>query len=158
VGQQVSVAGANTLTARLVARHGTPVPGLAGLGLTHTFPPPATLADADLDGLGLTTRRAAAIRAFAQAVADGKLPFDRSATLPELVDAVAGVDGLGPWTAHYLALRLGEPDAFPESDLGLRRAAGRIGGHPCSVRELAALSEQWRPWRAHAATYLWTAP
>ncbi len=156
VGQQVSVAGANTLTARLVARHGTPVAGLAALGLTHVFPTPASLADAGLDGLGLTTRRAAAIRAFAQAVADGKLPFDRSASLTELVDAVGAVDGLGPWTAHYLALRLGEPDAFPESDLGLRRAVARISGRPCSAPALGELSEWWRPWRAHAAAYLWT--
>src|SRR5215218_2725680 len=70
IGQQVTLAGANTIAGRLVRRLGTPVPGLEQLGLSHTFPAPATLATADLGGLGLTTSRAAAIRAFARAVVD----------------------------------------------------------------------------------------
>jgi AraC family transcriptional regulator, regulatory protein of adaptative response / DNA-3-methyladenine glycosylase II len=62
------------------------------------------------------------------------------------------LDGLGPWTAHYLALRLGEPDAWPVGDAGLRRALqGNAGGGD------AALAERWRPWRALAAAHLWTA-
>jgi AraC family transcriptional regulator of adaptative response / DNA-3-methyladenine glycosylase II len=157
VGQQVSVAGANTLMARLVERHGRAVPGLSELGLSRLFPAPSKLADAGLDGLGLTTARAAAIRAFAAAVADGKVPLDRSVPLDDLVETVAALRGLGPWTAQYLALRAGEPDAFPAGDLGLRRAAERITGRPISARGLAELSDAWRPWRAHAAVQLWSA-
>jgi AraC family transcriptional regulator of adaptative response / DNA-3-methyladenine glycosylase II len=146
IGQQVSVAGATTLAGRLVERLGTPVPGLAALGLTHVFPSPETLAAADLAGLGLTRTRAEAIRSFARAVAGDEIRLDRSVSLERLVGSIVEVDGLGPWTAHYVALRLGEPDAFPRGDLGLRRA---LGGDTDGNR--------WRPWRALAATHLWLA-
>jgi AraC family transcriptional regulator, regulatory protein of adaptative response / DNA-3-methyladenine glycosylase II len=153
VGQQVSVAGANTLTARIVARLGTPVPGLAQIGLTHTFPTAGTLATADLAGLGLTSRREAAIGTFAAAVADGTIRLDRSIGLEPFVASVSALPGLGPWTASYLAMRLGEPDAFPTSDLGLRRALDPAS--PVSTAALAERAEAWRPWRAHAAVHLW---
>jgi AraC family transcriptional regulator of adaptative response / DNA-3-methyladenine glycosylase II len=153
IGQQVSVAGAGTIAARVVQRHGAPVAGLRELGLTHTFPSPTTLASADLTGLGFPSSRAAAIRSFACGVADDSVRLDGSVGLEQLVSSVAGVPGLGPWTAHYLALRLGEPDAFPAADLGLRRAADPIA--PRSTAELTRLAERWRPWRALAAVHLW---
>lgn len=158
VGQQVSVAGASTITARIAARHGTPVPGLQAMGLTHLFPAPEALAEADLGGLGLTTARAAAIAAFARAIAGGAVRLDRGSPLDELVASIAAVPGLGPWTAQYLALRMGEPDAFPASDLGVRRALARALGHEVTERGAAALAEGWRPWRAHAAIQLWLTP
>jgi AraC family transcriptional regulator of adaptative response / DNA-3-methyladenine glycosylase II len=154
IGQQVSVAGAGTIAARLVARFGTPVPGLRPLGLTHTFPSPAALARADLRGLGFPAARGEAIRNFARAVRDDRIRLDCSADLERLVASVTAVPGLGPWTAHYLALRLGERDAFPAADLGLRRALG--GGAPLSPVALTRVAERWRPWRAHAAVHLWT--
>jgi AraC family transcriptional regulator, regulatory protein of adaptative response / DNA-3-methyladenine glycosylase II len=155
VGQQVSVAAASTVTGRIAARHGTRVPGLERLGLTHLFPSPGTLAEADLGGLGLTTARAAAIAAFARAVAGGAVRLDGACRLEELVASIAAVTGLGPWTAQYLALRMGEPDAFPAGDLGIRRSLARALGRPVTERDAAALAERWRPWRAHAATHLW---
>jgi AraC family transcriptional regulator of adaptative response / DNA-3-methyladenine glycosylase II len=152
VGQQVSVAGANTLMSRLVERAATPVPGLTTLGLTSVFPSAAELRDADLDGVGLTSARRQAIRSFASAVAAGDLVLDRSLRLDRFVDDVCRLPGLGPWTAHYLALRLGERDAFPAGDLALRRAAGVP-----SAAALAAQAEAWRPYRATAAVHLWSA-
>jgi AraC family transcriptional regulator, regulatory protein of adaptative response / DNA-3-methyladenine glycosylase II len=152
VGQQVSVAAASTLTGRIAARVGTPVPGLAQLRLTHAFPTPESLADADLDGIGLPRTRQDAIRSFARAVADDAIRLDGSVGLDELIASIVEIEGLGEWTAHYLALRLGERDAFPSTDLGLRRSLGL--GAP---RALAELAESWRPWRALAATHLWTA-
>ena len=155
IGQQVTVAGANTIAGRLVERLGTPVPGLEQLGLTHTFPSADTVADAELAGLGLTRARADAIRAFARAVADDDIRLDRSVSLDRLVESVTAIDGLGPWTAQYLALRLGERDACPTSDRGLERALAR------SVRRsrvtIGELADRWRPWRALAATHLWLA-
>ena len=155
VGQQVSLAAANTISGRLVERLGTPVPGLGPLGLTHTFPAPDTLATADLDGLGLTPRRARAVRAFARAVMEGEVRLDRSVSLHQLVSSLTAIDGLGPWTAQYLALRLGERDACPTSDLGLQRALA--GSLPRPVAALGEVAERWRPWRALAATHLWAA-
>jgi AraC family transcriptional regulator of adaptative response / DNA-3-methyladenine glycosylase II len=151
VGQQVTVSGANKLTSRIVEQFGTEVAGLAALGLTHTFPTAATLADADLSEVGLVPARAAAVCAFARAVAEDTVRLDGSIPLDELVASLTSIDGIGPWTAHYLALRLGEADAFPATDLGLRRT---LPAHASSLGELA---ERWRPWRALAATHLWLA-
>ena len=155
IGQQVTVAAANTVAGRLVERVGTEVPGLRQLGLTHTFPSAATLAEADLSELGLTRARERAIRSFAQAVAEEAIRLDGSARLDDLIASITAIDGLGSWTAHYLALRLGERDAFPSTDLGLRRALARHA--PRSRAALAELGERWRPWRALAATHLWIA-
>jgi AraC family transcriptional regulator of adaptative response / DNA-3-methyladenine glycosylase II len=154
VGQQISVQGANTLMARLVERHGTPVPGLAQLGLSRLFPEPATLAVADLADLGLTTRRQTAVRELARAVSDRSVLLDRSVGLDQLVASIAAVPGLGGWTANYIAMRLGEADGFPAADLGLRRAVA--DANVPSARELALRAEHWRPWRAYAAVHLWT--
>ncbi|HEV8650848.1 MAG TPA: helix-turn-helix domain-containing protein [Actinomycetes bacterium] len=155
IGQLISIAAANTITGRLVERLGTPVPGLQRIGLTHTFPPPDTLAAADLSGLGLTRARQGAIRAFAQAVAEDAVRLDRSVSLDRLIASISQLEGIGPWTAHYLALRLGEPDAWPMNDLGLQRALP--GNARNSDSALAELAERWRPWRALAAAHLWMA-
>ncbi|HEX2849110.1 MAG TPA: AlkA N-terminal domain-containing protein [Acidimicrobiales bacterium] len=155
LGQQVSVAGASTIAGRLVERLGTPVPGLTALGLTRTFPTPAEVASADLSGIGLPQARAHAVRAFAAAVASGDIPLDRSASLDDLVTSIIAVPGLGPWTANYLALRLGERDAFPATDLGLRNAYRAATGADKVPASLDAASEPWRPWRAAAAVHLW---
>lgn len=155
IGQQVSVLGATTLAGRLVQQLGRPVPGLGELGLSHAFPPADVLAEADLGKLGMPSTRVAAIRAFAQAVAGGELPLDRSVALERLVDSVTSIRGLGPWTAHYLALRLGERDAFPAEDLGLRRALRAL--RPEAEGRPAELAAHWSPWRATAAVHLWGA-
>jgi AraC family transcriptional regulator, regulatory protein of adaptative response / DNA-3-methyladenine glycosylase II len=155
VGQQVSVSAANTIAGRLAERLGDHVPGLEQLGLTHTFPSPETFADADLADLGLPQARADAIRSFARAVAEDAVRLDHSVGLDQLVDSITAIDGLGPWTAHYVALRLGERDACPSTDLGLQRAFAR--GVRQSAASLGELAERWRPWRALAATHLWLA-
>ena len=148
IGQQVSITGATTIIGRLVARLGTTVPGLGAMGLTHTFPSPETLAGADLTGLGLTHAREGAITAFARAVADGDILLDRSVGLDDLVNSITAITGLGGWTAHYVALRLGEPDAFPATDLGIRRVLAPHG---------PGVDERWRPWRSLATSHLWAA-
>jgi len=158
VGQQVGVRGAGTITARIARRHGVLVPGLHPLGLTHLFPQPAVLASADLSGLGLTSARAGAIKAFARAVVDDAVHLDRGSGLDELIASITSIPGLGPWTAHYLALRLGEPDAFPAADLGIRRSLSRPGRQLPTPREAERAAQDWRPWRSHAAIHLWLFP
>jgi AraC family transcriptional regulator of adaptative response / DNA-3-methyladenine glycosylase II len=154
LGQQVSVAAARTLAGRLGARFGRPIEG-GGDGLTHVFPTPATLARVDLGDLGLTRRRAVALRAVAVAVAEGAVDF--GAPVEDVAAALASLPGVADWTAQYVALRgLGEPDAFPAADLVLRRA-GAGGAAPLTARALHSRAEAWRPWRGYAALYLWRA-
>ncbi len=159
LGQQVSVAAARTLAGRLVERCGEELPAaLAPDGLTRLFPTPQRLAGASLEGLGLTGARLKAVKSFASAVARGRLDLAAMRTLDESIAALVALPGIGDWTAHYVALRaLGEPDAFPAGDVGLRRALSDGGGLP-SEEALTARAESWRPWRAYAAFALWTRP
>lgn len=153
LGQQVSVAAARTLAGRLVARAGR---AIAVHGpLQYAFPDPRALAAASLDGLGITGARIRALQGLARAIVDGRLDLDGPAE--DVTAALAALPGFGAWTAQYVALRgLGEPDAFPEGDLVLRRMAAS-GAAPLSTRALATLAEGWRPWRAYAALHLWRA-
>ena len=161
LGQQVSVAGATTLVGRLVEYLGTPIPGLAAMGLTHVFPSAAAIADASLDRLrriGLPSARAQAIRAFARAYAGDKLRLDACSGLDDLIASLTELPGIGPWTAHMIAMHAaGQPDAFPAGDLGLRRATARVTGRaaPLDEREVDAIGEAWRPYRALASMHLW---
>jgi AraC family transcriptional regulator of adaptative response / DNA-3-methyladenine glycosylase II len=155
IGQHATLHTANTITGRLVGRLGHPVPGLRQFGLTHVFPSAETLADANLGRLGLSHASARAVRAFARAVGDGSLRLDRSLSLHRLVCSITEIDGLGQNTAHHLALRLGEPDAFPVTDRDLQRALTGPAAH--TAAPLCQLAERWRPWRALAITHLWAA-
>jgi AraC family transcriptional regulator of adaptative response / DNA-3-methyladenine glycosylase II len=154
LGQQVSVAAARTLAARLVRLCGTPLPAPAG-PLTHLFPAPAAVAAAPLQRLGLTRARAAALRAFAGAVADGALDLEGLAGLDEAVARLTALPGIGAWTAQVIALHaLREPDAFPAGDLGVRRALAANGALP-GEQDVLRRAERWRPWRAYATQALW---
>jgi AraC family transcriptional regulator, regulatory protein of adaptative response / DNA-3-methyladenine glycosylase II len=137
LGQQVTVKGASTLAGRLVERFGPPRADV--------------LADADLAQIGLPKARAESLRALARAVCDGKLRFDGSVATSDVIAQMCELPGVGLWTANYVAMRaLGDPDAFPASDLGLLKAAG-----VSSPRRMEEMAEAWRPWRSYAALYLW---
>jgi AraC family transcriptional regulator of adaptative response / DNA-3-methyladenine glycosylase II len=157
LGQQITVAAAAQLAGRLVAAYGERFAAPED-ELTHVFPKPVVLANADLASLGMPRNRAAAPSAVAAAaVADPHL-FDATCGLDDAVKRLRSIRGVGEWTAQYIALRqLREPDAFPAADVGLMRAmAGREGrGH--STSELLDRADAWRPWRAYAAQYLWAA-
>ncbi len=155
IGQQVSVAAARTLTARLAQRYGTALPTPFGNGLTHLFPTPEALVDAELTAIGLTRARAATINAVARALLDGRVDFASERTLEEFVSRWVALPGIGPWTANYMALRaMGHPDAFPADDLVLQKAVPEDGVR-MSARALTARAEAWRPWRAYAVIQLW---
>jgi AraC family transcriptional regulator of adaptative response / DNA-3-methyladenine glycosylase II len=153
LGQQVSVAAATTLARRVVDRFGGALDGMPE-GLDRQFPTPQALADAPLESIGLPRTRAATVRAVAAAVADGRLDFSAGQRLETFVARCVALPGIGPWTAHYMALRaLALPDAFPAGDLVLQQVLG--GDTRLSERATEARSHAWRPWRAYAVLHLW---
>jgi AraC family transcriptional regulator of adaptative response / DNA-3-methyladenine glycosylase II len=155
LGQQVTVPAAIKLAGRLAHEYGEPLVPAQG-ALTHAFPTPKALAEAQIVG-GMPGSRARTISAVAQAVLDQPDLLETAADLDEAIARLTAIPGIGPWTAHYIALRqLREPDAFPAADVGLMRAlADEAGGRPTAI-ELEARSQAWRPWRAYAAQHLWT--
>lgn len=156
LGQQVTVRGATTLAARLVAQCAERSTASAALaaGLTHRPLTPARVADAGLPRLracGLTEARARAVQALATGVADGTVPLEPDGDLEAARMALVALPGIGAWTAAMIGMRvLRDPDAWPAGDLVLRQ---RLGG--VSARAADAMAEAWRPWRAYAAVQLW---
>jgi len=152
IGQQISVVAATTLAGRLARRWGEPF----GDGNQVVFPRAETLVDADLAAIGLPRARGETLRRLARAVAAGELAFEPGTDPDAVRAALLEIPGIGEWTAQYVALRaLGEPDAFPASDLGLLRSPANGGAR--TPKELLARAEAWRPWRGYAAIVLWRA-
>lgn len=150
LGQQVSTAAAQTHAGRLVTRHGEPISDPDG-GLTHLWPLPDALTETDL---AVPTKRRETFAALVNALCSDLTlgpGSDRDASMA----ALSSIAGIGPWTRHVIAMRaLGDPDAFPESDLGVRHAAERLG-LASTPAALVERSQRWRPWRAYAVQYLW---
>jgi AraC family transcriptional regulator of adaptative response / DNA-3-methyladenine glycosylase II len=159
LGQQITVPAARGLAGKLVDAYGEPLPHAptgAAEGLTHVFPTPARLANADFAKLGMPGARAAALAAMTAAVTADPQIFGPRRSLEDAVAALRVLPGVGEWTAQYIAMReLREPDAFPAADIGLMRALADGDGRRPTPAELAARAEAWRPWRAYAALHLW---
>jgi AraC family transcriptional regulator of adaptative response / DNA-3-methyladenine glycosylase II len=153
LGQQVSVAGATTLARRIVDAYGASRID-ARAGLDRLFPTPQHLREAPLEAIGLPKSRAATLRSLANAVIDSRIHFGPGQRLDAFVESMVALPGIGPWTAHYIAMRaLGHPDAFPAGDLVLQQVMG--GDTRLSERATDARSQAWRPWRAYAVLQLW---
>jgi AraC family transcriptional regulator of adaptative response / DNA-3-methyladenine glycosylase II len=157
LGQQISVAAARGLAAKLVALTTRPI-ALGDPALTHAFPTAQELVASDLGALGMPAARRATLLALARAAIAQPDLFEAANTLEESIARLRSVPGIGEWTAQYIALRgLHHPDAFPASDIGILRNAEQLFGKALSPAQLLARSEQWRPWRGYAAQHLWSA-
>ena len=161
LGQQISVKAATTMSGRVAGRYGQPLDTrtfgeFAAFGITHVFPGPERLMRAQYKQLGLIGARIDTIRAIARAVHRGELAFEAMQDPADFHGHMTAIKGIGDWTAEYVAMRaLKNPDAFPASDLGLLRAMEALTGSALKPRELAQMSEAWRPWRAYACLLLW---
>ncbi len=175
LGQQVSVAAARRLGARLVAAYGKPLERPDG-SLTHCFPTAETLADVDPATLPMPRARGRALTGLATALASGELCLDPGAERDRAAAQLLALPGIGPWTVSYIRMRaLSDPDAFLAADTGVLDVLARLGAVPAgravaagrgaavgsraAVRgraaEAAALAESWRPWRSYAVHHLW---
>jgi AraC family transcriptional regulator, regulatory protein of adaptative response / DNA-3-methyladenine glycosylase II len=154
LGQQVSVTGARTLAARLVAAHGEPLAEPVG-GVTHVFPSAATIAGLSPHDFAMPRARGAALIEACAQVADGRIVLDAGSDRADAVASLEALKGIGPWTAGYVAMRaLGDPDVFLPTDLGVRHALDALGSDS-SPRAAAELAERWSPWRSYALHHLW---
>lgn len=158
LGQQVSVKGATTIAGRLAERWGTKLPRRLAQhdDLAWIFPTPRRLVKAPLEEVGIIRARAETIRNLARAVlADASLLYSGKG-LSEDIERWVALPGIGPWTAHYVAMRvLREPDALPSADLGLRKAITKSGEKPRPPCEVEIELDPYRPYRAYAAMRLW---
>jgi AraC family transcriptional regulator of adaptative response / DNA-3-methyladenine glycosylase II len=153
LGQQVTVKAAAVIAGRFVAKFGEPIE-TPHAELTHLFPSPARIAaleSSEVAATGIIATRARAIVALARELAAGRLHLDPSAEIEAALAALEAIPGIGPWTAHYIAMRaLAWPDAFPHPDVAVLKAMKET-----NARGAAKLAERWRPWRAYAVLHLW---
>lgn len=155
IGQQISLAAARTHTRRLVERYGTPIDDPAG-GLTHVVPSVETLVGLDPAHLGLPTSRRRCVTSLIEALASGAVELGPGADWDRARKELATLPGIGEWTCEMIAMRaLGDPDAFPVTDLVLRRGAERLG-LATTATALTEHARRWRPWRSSAVQYLWS--
>ena len=154
IGQQVSVAGARTIAARLAQRIGKPLDAPSG-SITHRFPDASAIAAVFPEDFPMPRRRGEALRTVAAAIADGDLVIDPGVDRDGLRAQLVALPGVGPWTAEYVLMRaVGDPDAFMPTDLGVRHALA-AAGLDSSPKAALARAERWRPWRAYANAQLW---
>jgi AraC family transcriptional regulator of adaptative response / DNA-3-methyladenine glycosylase II len=155
IAQQVSTKAASTHAGRLVSAYGQPVHD-AGGALTHTFPSVEQLAEIDPAHLAVPKARRRTVTVLVERLADGSVVLDPGCDWDAARRQLLALPGVGPWTGEVIAMRaLGDPDAFPASDLGLRLAAEQLG-LPADQRALVERSLPWRPWRSYATQHLWT--
>jgi AraC family transcriptional regulator, regulatory protein of adaptative response / DNA-3-methyladenine glycosylase II len=148
LGQQVSVAAARRLGARLVADYGKPLSRPHGT-LTHCFPDAETIAAANPESLPMPRPRAVALVSLATALASGEISLHPGADRDQATARLLALPGVGPWTVSYIRMRaLSDPDAFLPTDSGVRNALARLGAG-------TQAAERWRPWRAYAVHHLW---
>lgn len=159
LGQQVTVAAARTLAARVIQQWGesinTPDPSIHRL-----FPTPQALAHADenvLGSLGIVRQRQIALKALAHAVLAGHIDLNPCSMTPDILPSLQSLPGVGPWTAQYIAMRaLRWPDAWPQGDVALANALGLENPRSQTARSAAEqLAERWRPWRSYAVIRTW---
>jgi AraC family transcriptional regulator of adaptative response / DNA-3-methyladenine glycosylase II len=156
LGQQVTVKAATTLACRFAEAFGekiaTPFPGL-----TRVSPLPEVIAKASVDDiarLGIISARSRSIIALAQAFESGELQLEAGANPQAAIEQLKTLPGIGPWTAHYIAMRaLRWPDAFPQGDIAVLNNLGGV-----TAKQAEAMSQAWRPWRSYAVLHIWRKP
>lgn len=155
LGQQVTLAAANKLAARVVEALGTPIE-TPFEEITRLFPRVDEIValsdvEAQLGVLGVIKTRSRSIAELAHLIEAGEVAFESLEPMADRIERLCSVKGIGPWTANYIAMRtMGHTDAFLETDAGIKHALPDL-----SPAERAALAEQWSPWRSYAVMSLW---
>jgi AraC family transcriptional regulator, regulatory protein of adaptative response / DNA-3-methyladenine glycosylase II len=151
IGQVVSVSSARTLCGRVVQRYGERLVNKSG-SVNCLFPTADRMTEVSGHSIGLTRSKSTAIALLARAICNGSLNLECPADTRQVREDLLRIPGIGPWTAEYIALRaIGDRQAFPSSDLGLKSAASAL---PFGDQVLAAVTRLPR-FRAYATILLW---
>jgi AraC family transcriptional regulator of adaptative response / DNA-3-methyladenine glycosylase II len=157
LGQQISVKAATTLAQRITEKYGTSVVETNSpyTEMTKHFPTPEQLKQVNYEGIGLTQSRIATLQRWVDYYLERPDVFAQSENIETLEKTLTQLKGIGPWTVNYIAMRgLSDPDAFPSADLGVIKAL-TVNDEKPNNKSILAIAEQWRPWRAYAAIFLW---
>jgi AraC family transcriptional regulator of adaptative response / DNA-3-methyladenine glycosylase II len=153
LGQQITVKAATTIAGRFAAALGESIE-TPHTALTHLSPTANRVARStvnDIASLGIIQTRAKSILAIAIEMESGRLVLEPGAHPDAVIAQLVALPGIGPWTAHYIAMRaLRWADAWPTGDIALRNALGRV-----TAKRADELSQPWRPWRSYAVLHLW---
>lgn len=145
IGQQISVSAATTHTARLVEALGETIGG----PVPRLFPTAEAIAEHGAEVLTGPARRISSILSVARALASGDLELHAGRTAADVRRDLLALDGVGPWTADYVTMRLlADPDILMHTDLVVRRGAALLG------IELTDTG-RWAPWRSYLSMHLW---
>lgn len=156
LGQQITVQAATKIACRYAEAFGekieTPFPELSRLS-----PSAQKVARASVDDiahLGIIRTRSACILAMAEAIRSDALQLEAGANPEASIAKLVNLPGIGPWTAHYIAMRaLRWPDAFPKEDIAVRNNLGGV-----TAKQAEEMSQAWRPWRSYAVMHVWHGP
>jgi AraC family transcriptional regulator of adaptative response / DNA-3-methyladenine glycosylase II len=157
LGQQISVKAATTLAQRIAEKYGSDAEKTQTpyANMTKHFPTPVQLKQVDYAGIGLTQSRIATLQRWVDFYIATPNVFTTSPSIETLENTLTQLKGIGPWTVNYIAMRgLSDPDAFPSADLGVIKAL-TLNDERLNNKAIIAIAQQWRPWRAYAAIYLW---
>ncbi len=153
LGQQVTVKAATTIAGRFVNAFGESLE-TNEVDLSRLTPKAERVAQSTVDEVashGIVSKRASAILTVARKMVEGELLIDGSVNPEVIIPQLTQISGIGPWTAHYIAMRaLGWPNAFPKEDIVLQKMLGGV-----SAKQADELSQNWHPWRSYAAMHLW---
>ena len=149
MSRHLSAERAASLAGKLVITFGRRLP--SARRVSHLFPSPEAVADANLASIGLPRGKSEAVGAFARAVCGGMIRTEGTLDGEAFLMQLGEIPGVDTETIQYVAMRaLRDPDAFLTGDAVLRSIDG-----VCNTRELESRAESWRPWRAYAAMLLW---
>ena len=157
IGQLVSISAASTISSRLIEKFGENIlfeeksgkkeTSMQSKKLYKTFPLPKTLIKSNMAKIGISKTKEYAIKEVAKIATEDRMFFNQISDVDRFKERLLKIKGIGSWTVEYLLLRLSESDAFPATDLIIRKQL--------TESRDTRLAENCRPWRAYAALYLW---
>jgi DNA-3-methyladenine glycosylase II len=161
VEQQISIKVARTIEERLAVKFGEKME--IENDSFFAFPTPRNLAEAsisDIQGVGMSKRKAEYIFNASKMIVDGKLNLElikKEADAERVIAELDALKGVGVWTAELTMLR-GIPrwDVLPADDFGIRRVISTYccGGRPIEAAEVRQIAKSWGKWKGLAAFYL----